>query len=350
MNLVTGATGLLGSHLAEKLVQRGRPVRALVRATSNTAFLRSLGVELAPGDLTDPESLRRALRGVTVVYHAAAKVGDWGPWRDFQAYTIDGTRNILDACSSAGVERLIHVSSISAYGHPAARPEPITEDEPLGQNLWIWDYYTRAKVAAERLVWDHHHRTGLPVTVIRPSWLYGPRDRTSTGRLVEALANRRMWIIGRGNNRLNLAYAGNVADGALLAADSPAAVGQAYNLSNDGSITQAEYLNSIAAELRVRPVRRRLPFRLAFVGAFGLEAWGRLIRRSRPPLLSRYAAWLMGRSSFYSTQKARDQLGWRSHVSYPDGIRLTVAWYLNQTKTQKGEPERQEKERQYSAA
>jgi uncharacterized protein YbjT (DUF2867 family) len=98
MNLVTGATGLLGSHIAEKLVQQGQKVRALVRPGSDTRFLESLGVELAPGDVTNPGSLIEAARGVSTFYHSAARVGDWGPWEDFVAITINGTRNVIDAC------------------------------------------------------------------------------------------------------------------------------------------------------------------------------------------------------------------------------------------------------------
>mgnify|MGYP003734141325 FL=1 len=105
MNLVTGATGLLGSHLCEQLVQRGQPVRALVRRSSDTAFLESLGVETAYGDITDPSSLPAALKGVRIVYHAAARVGDWGPWDEFVAISIRGTDNMLKAAAAAGVER-----------------------------------------------------------------------------------------------------------------------------------------------------------------------------------------------------------------------------------------------------
>src|SRR5438093_8723483 len=89
LHVITGATGLLGSHLAEQLIARGERVRALVRPSSDTSFLRSLGVELADGDLNDPDSLRRAVTGADVVYHCAARVGDWGPWRAFQRDIID---------------------------------------------------------------------------------------------------------------------------------------------------------------------------------------------------------------------------------------------------------------------
>ena len=118
MNLITGATGLLGSHIAEQLRAAGQPVRALVRPNSDTRFMDSLGVEKVLGDITDPASLAEAFKGVTTVYHSAAQVGDWGPWDRYVAVTIEGTRNMLAAAKAAGVGRFLHVSSISAYGHP----------------------------------------------------------------------------------------------------------------------------------------------------------------------------------------------------------------------------------------
>ncbi|MGE3821990.1 MAG: NAD-dependent epimerase/dehydratase family protein, partial [Isosphaeraceae bacterium] len=117
-DLVTGATGMLGSHIAERLVGGGRRVRALVRDGGDTQFLNRLGVEIVRGDLTDPEACERATRGVDVVYHAAAKVGDWGRWSEFQAGCIDATRNLALASLRHAVGRFLHVSSTSAYGHP----------------------------------------------------------------------------------------------------------------------------------------------------------------------------------------------------------------------------------------
>src|SRR5215471_8397350 len=115
--LVTGATGLLGSHLAERLTARRNRVRALVRPRSRTEFLEGLGVEIVRGDLTDPASCARALEGVAQVYHCAAKVGDWGAWREFQVGCLDATRTMAEAAVQAGVGRFLHISSTSAYVH-----------------------------------------------------------------------------------------------------------------------------------------------------------------------------------------------------------------------------------------
>ena len=227
MNLVTGATGLLGSHICEQLSRRDQPVRALVRKSSNTDFLQTLGVELAYGDITDPASLTAAMAGIDIVYHAAARVGDWGPWAQFIAISVDGTANMLAAARDSGVKRFLQISSISAYGHPDGEGLVLDETAPLGQCLHTWSYYSRAKVMAEKLVWAAHDRGDLPITVCRPSWLYGPRDRASMPRLIEAITAGKGKLLGDGSNRLNLTYAGNEAEGCILAANHPEAVGEA---------------------------------------------------------------------------------------------------------------------------
>jgi len=328
MNLVTGATGLLGSHIVEQLRLRGRPVRVLVRAGADRSWLATQDVELVEGDLCDDRSLTRACEGVTTIYHAAARVGDWGPWADFVRVSIDGTRHLIDAAIRAGVKRFVHVSSISAYGHRNGKDLILDESAPLGQNLYKWSYYTRAKVEAEHIVWDRHRRGLIEVTVIRPSWIYGPRDRTTIARLVNLVRTGKAKLLGDGSNRLNTVYAGNVAECCILAADNPKAAGQAYNASHDGVITQRQYFDMLAGTLGAPPVTKRVPYSIAYRAAFLLECKGHLLKQARPPMITRYSVWLMGRTSFFEAEKARKELGWKPTVRYEEGIPMTVRWYL----------------------
>ncbi len=329
MNLVTGATGLLGSHVVEQLRRRGRPVRALVRPGSDVDWLRMQEVEIVRGDLTDRASLDAALRGVGCVYHAAARVGDWGPWPEFQRITIDGSRNLFDAIERARTPRLIHISSISVYGHVNGEGLVLDETAPLGVNVHRWSYYTRAKVEVEHLLWARRDR--IAFSIIRPSWLYGPRDRATIERMAGLVRSGRAKLLGDGENRLNMVYAGNVAEVCILAADQPRAVHQAYNASNDGVLTPRRYYELLAAALGAPPVTRRVPYRVAYGVAFLLEVFGHLFRTRRPPMITRYAVWLMGRRAFFSAEKARRELGWKSTVSFEEGIPMTVRWYLEQS-------------------
>src|SRR5262249_24742428 len=137
LNVITGATGLVGSHIAEQLRATGERVRALVRRGRDAAWLQNLGVELAEGDLLDQDSIARAVAGADIVYHCAARVSNWGPWKEFERDTIATTTNVVEACRRAGQPRLGHVSSISVYGHPEFRAgEEVSEATPLGQNYW----------------------------------------------------------------------------------------------------------------------------------------------------------------------------------------------------------------------
>lgn len=331
IHLVTGATGLLGSHIAEKLIARGHRVRALVRRGTETAFLESIGVELQRGDLNDPASCIDAAREVGLIFHCAAKVGDWGSWAEFQYGCIEATGNMARAALQQGVGRFVHISSTSAYGHPVEGGPPIDEAAPLGQRYWsVWDYYTRSKVETERLLWDLAESKGLPLTVIRPSWLYGERDRITVARLVKRLRGRGIPMVGRGDNPLSAIYAGCVADAALLAADDPGSVGEAYNVTDQGPITQREYFRLWAEAVGAAPSRRRWPYHSVYTAGLALEAFGKLTRRERPPLITRYATWLMGRDLSYSTEKARAKLGWAPALGYRESIERTVRWYLGQ--------------------
>ncbi len=337
MNLVTGATGLLGSHIVEQLRKRGQPVRALVRRGSDTSWLRTQGVEFAEGDVTDKASLQAACRGCDVVYHSAAKVGDWGPWEDFQRITIDGTANTIDAAIEARVRRFVHISSISTYGYHT-NPIEVNETFPLGYRLYKWAYYSRSKVAAEEIVWDRHRRGLIELTVIRPAWIYGERDRTTIARLYRMIKTGRAKILGRGDNRLNVIYAGNIAEAAIAAAARADCNGEAFNCSNDGAITQQEYFNLLARSIGAPPVTRHAPYRAAYFAGFVLECIGHLTRSPKPPFITRYAVWLMGRRSYFSCEKARQKLGWQPTVTYEVGIPQTIRWYLDDCRARGVEP------------
>ena len=300
---------------------------ALVRKGSDDRFLKSLGVDLVEGDLTEPSACERATRSIDHVFHAAAKVGDWGGWAEFQRGCLDATSNLATSALRNGARRFVHISSTSAYGHPTEGQPPVDETAPLGQNLWaIWDYYTRSKVECEKILWKMAEG-GLPLTIIRPSWLYGERDRTTSDRLVRRLRAGGIPTIGPGDNFMSAIYAGNVADLAVFASDHPLALGQAFNLTDQGAITQWDYLNLWASICGAPPIRKRRNYRVVFAASFVLEAIGKLRRSHRPPLITRYATWLMGRRLTYSNEKAKKLLGWSPALGYKDSIERTVRWY-----------------------
>ena len=321
---MTGATGMLGSHIAEQLRHDGVEVSALCRPASDTTFLREIGVRVIQGDLSDPELLRAACAGADTIYHSAARVGDWGEWSDFVASTIHGTRNMLDAAAHAGVRRFLHISSISAYGHINRAGAVLDEEQPLGRKFNRWSYYSRAKCEAEMLVWAAHETGAVSVTVIRPSWLYGSRDRASLPRMIDSIRRGKLKLVSGGKNRLNVTNAANVAEAAILAAGSERAIGEAYNVCHDGKLTQREYFNQIARAIGEPELTRSVPYLVAYNFAFVLEIVGHLLRRKSPPLVTRYAVWLLGRRCFFECEKIKRHLGWKSTIQYEEGIRAAA--------------------------
>jgi nucleoside-diphosphate-sugar epimerase len=324
MILVTGGTGLLGSHIVEQLRAAGETVRVLVRPGSDRTFLDMHGAEVVEGDLRDAGAVARAAAGVALVYHCAARVSDWGPWKPFEEEAVTSTRNVVAACRSAGVGRLLHVSSISVYGHPRIPPSAmIDEQTPIGQRFWMWDYYPRAKLIAEQIA-----REFPATTIVRPSWLYGPRDRITIPRVIPALLGKRVPIIGSGQNHLNIIYAADVAAGTILAANHPPALGQTYNLCSEGQITQEDLLNALTDALSLPRIVKHVPYFVAIRFAFVQELIARLLRKPKPPTITRRAIYLIGRSTQYSIAKAQAELGWRPRVSIHDGVRQTLEWYV----------------------
>ncbi len=323
--LVTGATGFIGSHICERLAAAGNRVRALVRPSSDVANLSQMEAELARGDLRDPESLSSSLRGVDVVFHNAARVADWGRWEDFAAVGVQGTENLLHAALEHGVPRFVHMSSASVYGLRRIRRRTVTEAKGPNPRPGRWDHYARAKIAAERTVLRRGAEGGIGVTLLRPTAVFGPRDRTVVPRLAALLTDRRLRLVGDGSNPILGVYVGDVADAAVRAAGLPEAVGQTYQLDGPGDLSQAEFMFLLADMLgQPRPLPG-LPVDVLYVLAFLNEFWAHLNRRAEPPGLTRYLVALTGGQAFFDDTKARVELGWKPRT-LREGLELTREW------------------------
>lgn len=322
LTVVTGASGLLGSYITELLAARGQRVRALCRTTSDTALLNKLGVEVVQGDLADADYTRAAVEGAELVYHCAGRITNWGPWDDFEKGNILATENVVSACRAHDVPRLVHVSSMAVYGHPSSKAQWLTEDEPLGQNLWSFDYYNRSKIAADRMVSEMGDRA----TIVRPTWFYGPRDQAFVPRVLRALRKGAVWVIGSRENQLNGLYVTDLAEACVLAGEKEVAAGQAYNLCNQQGITQQELFDILCDAFDLPRVRRRVPLRVAHHFAHAVETFARLTGRKDPPSISRHALSVLARPARFSNAKAREQLDWKPSITHPDGLARTIEW------------------------
>lgn len=325
--LVTGAAGFLGGHLIDMLVEHGDEVRALVRPVEDASHLRTLhGVEIVQGDLTNSASLKRAVEGVQCVYNVAAKTGPWGLEDVYRAVNVQGLADLIHAAMDAGVQRIVHTSSITVYGHHLHGI--VTEEDPFHAED---NPYSRTKIAGEKLIANLVKDEGAPVVIVRPGWIYGPRDRASFGRFVSLVASGKGFIIGPGKNIVPAVYVRDVAQGLIKAGDANATViGQAYTIADDRRVTQAQYLNTIADCLQVPHVSLHLPYAALYSGGRVAElAWRTMGRRNAaPPPVTTYGVTLLGGNQLFSIDKARRELGYVPEYAIQRGVAEGVQWYL----------------------
>lgn len=322
--LVTGATGLVGSHAASHFRERGWRVRALVRAGSDVRHLERLGAEMVIGDVTEPRSFSGAAAGCDVALHAAAHLGSPAPWERYRAVNVEGTRHVLAECARFGVGRFVHVSSVAVYGPPSSQPElPLDEDAPVDTPLGPGARYERSKRMAETVV----RRTaddGLTWTILRPAVVMGERDRLFTPRIAR-LAGRPLFVtVGDGTNRLPVVYAGNVARACWLAATADRAAGRTYNVADDGELTQRELFRTAGPEgMTLVP----LPRGMVEAGVRALHHVAVRLSGRRDPLVTPRRVWFLARENPFRSRRVRRELGWEPEVETAEGWRRALAWH-----------------------
>jgi nucleoside-diphosphate-sugar epimerase len=303
------------------LIERGEPVRVLARASSDLRHLSLLPIQIVRGDLGDAAALDEAMRGVRVVYHCAACSTDWAPLATYCTANIAGTQNVVDAAVRAGtVERFLHVSTTDVYGYPRV---PCDESAPMHD---VGLPYNRTKIQGEEAVWRTHREKGLPVTVVRPATIYGPRGKDFVVEIAKLLQQRLMLLIDGGRVRGGFTYVDNVAEAMVQAAESSVTVGRAYNICDETHTTWREYTNVLADALGYRRPRLALPFPIAMVLGASMEVPFAMMKAQRRPLLTRHAVHLLGQDQEFPAGRAREDFGFAPQTSFAEGIARSAAW------------------------
>ncbi|MBA3671852.1 MAG: NAD-dependent epimerase/dehydratase family protein [Gemmatimonadaceae bacterium] len=326
--LVTGATGLVGTHVVRRLQEEGWETRALVRDAARAGALSRSGVHLATGDILEPTGFARAARGCDVVFHTAAAVTPAGGWEAFRRPNVEGTRNAVAAAAGAGA-RLVHVSSVAVYGESSRyRDGELTDEDAPLEALPESAHYARSKRESEALVLDAHQAGRLWATAVRPAVIYGPNDRQFVPRVARLLRYGVAPLIGGGQTRLSVVHAANVADGMIRAAAMDAAGGRAYNLANDDDITVADFfrLAAIGLDTRLRTVTVPRIVARAAIGLFSFIA--PLVVGNRFNAVTSGSIDFLTRDNPFTSDRARKELHWtpvvRPEVGVPDAFR----WWL----------------------
>ncbi len=321
---ITGATGLVGSHAVEEALKRGFRVKALVRSSSDTRWLDSMGVEKVAGDLEDAAALRSGVEGADWVFNCAAKVGDWGTLEEFRRLNVAALKLLLDAASDAKVEKFVHVSSLGVY----EGRDHFGTDETTPPAAEALDGYTRSKVEAEALALSYVKDRGLPLTVVRPGFIYGERDRTVLPKLVNSLTTGRFAYFGSGEQALNCIYVKNLVHAIFLAAETPAAVGEVFNVTDGPRVSKKQFIGKVAELAGLKPPRRRIPLWLAWTLAVLLERRAKRKGLTTPPLVNKARYKFLGLNLDYSIAKARKVLGYEPPYTTEQGLEAAMAEFL----------------------
>lgn len=318
--LVTGATGFVGSAVARALAARGERVRVLVRASSDRTNLQGLDAEVAEGDVRDADAVRRVLQGCGRLYHVAADYRLWA--RDPEEIVrnnLGGVAAVMGAALDAGVERIVHTSSVATLritpGAPADETGPLSPEEAVGA-------YKRSKVVAERLVERMVAEQGLPAVIVSPSTPIGPRDvkPTPTGRvIVEAASGRMPAFVDTG---LNLVHVDDVAAGHLLAMDR-GQIGERYILGGQ-DVTLRDLLAEIASLTGRKAPTVDLPRGPLYPLAWAAEAVAQVT--GKEPFLTADALKMSKNRMFFSSAKAERELGYHARP-YREALVDALAWF-----------------------
>lgn len=329
--LVTGATGLVGSHIVERLLTDHWEVRGLVRtpAAREVLDLQAIGLEPERGDVLDREAFTRAAQGVDVIFHTAAAITPSGGWEAYRRLNLDGTQNAIAAAETSGA-RLLQLSSVAVYGPDArfrADGRKTDEDTPSTE-LPERAYYARSKRDSERMVMDAHAAGRIWASAVRPDVIYGRRDRQFVPRIARIL--RRGWVplIGGGRSTLAIVHAANVADGSVRAAVSDVAGGRAYNLANDFDITVRRFfeLGARGLERRVRFVP--IPLRLARGLFDGFKGVANAISGGRLNVVANASISFITEDNSFTSERARRELGWSPRVRPEESVPEAFHWWL----------------------
>jgi len=307
--LVTGGGGFLGSNIVRMLLDKRITVRSLQR--SNNPDLKKLGVEIMRGDISDRATVINATEGCNVIFHVAAKTGVWGDYDDYYQCNVIGTKNIIEACQTHNIQKLIYTSSPSVI-FAGKDEENINESTPYPDHFLT--AYQKTKALAEQMVLAANNET-LATVALRPHLIWGPGDPHLVPRIIERAKAGRLRLVGKQINLVDSTYIDNAALAHILAAEAiaPNAVcaGKAYFISNDEPILAAADLS---------PVTKTISPQLAYTIGMMLEFIYKIFKLKDEPIMTRFVARQLSCAHWYDLTAAKTNLGYQSKVTIDEGM------------------------------
>ena len=316
--VVTGGGGFLGSRIVSMLLDEGCAVTSFSR--HHYPKLSARGVTCHVGDLADASAVSEALRKADVVFHVAANVGTWGDYAQYYATNVVGTQNVIEACKQNGVKKLVHTSTPSVI-FSGRDIRNANENVPFARKHLT--HYASTKAKAERIV-IAANGPDLATVVLRPHVIWGPGDNLIFPRLVERHLANRLMLFGRGDNLVDTTYVDNAARAHLdassrLAPGRPPA-GCTYFISQGDPRPLRDILNELMRAAELPPVKKSIPFSVAYVAACLIETSYRMLRVTAEPPLTRYLVLKMARDHYFDITAARRDLGYNPAISIEEGM------------------------------
>jgi nucleoside-diphosphate-sugar epimerase len=320
--LVTGGGGFLGSAIVRRLIDRGDDVRSLAR--NFYPALSDLGVEQIQGDISNSDTIADACDNRDIVFHVAAKPPPWGKYDDYYKSNVIGTQNIINRCLSQNIARLVYTSTPSVVFN-GKDIEGADESMPYPKNFCT--YYSETKAIAEQNVVRASNQQ-LKTIVLRPHEIWGPGDNHILPRLV-ARANR-LKQIGNGKNRIDTIYIDDAADAHILAADKlqefPELSGKIYFLSQDEPVLAWDMINAFLKAAGCSPVKKIVPFRIAWLSGALLEFIYKTFRLSGEPYITRFMAEAVSQTHWFNISAAKKDLGYKPRLTTAEGLKRLEDW------------------------
>lgn len=320
--LVTGGGGFLGGAIVEKLQARGEQVTSFSRG--HYPSLDARGVVQIQGDIRNYSDVRRAVTGMDLVFHVAARAGVWGAYRDYYDVNTTGTHNVINACREQGVPRLVYTSSPSVVFN-GRDMQGVDEKTPYPERYHA--PYPATKALAEKAVIAASH-DDLATITLRPHLIWGPGDNHLVPRILARAKQLRR--IGTGKNRVDTTYIDNAADAHLLAADRLAEIpelsGKVYFISQGDPICLWDMVDAILHAGGLPPVTGRIPYKMAWLIGAALEGIYRLMGSRGEPRMTRFVANELATSHWFDISAAQQELGYTPRVSTQEGLKHLSAW------------------------
>jgi 2-alkyl-3-oxoalkanoate reductase len=321
--LVTGGGGFLGKAVVKKLLAQHCDVTSFSRQYHRS--LEWMGVAQIQGDLIDAAAVQSAVKGMDTVFHVAAKPGVWGPYADYFAVNVTGTRHVIDACLAWQVPRLIYTSSPSVI-FDAFDMENVDESVPYPGNYLA--PYPETKAMAEKMV-RQAALAGLDVIILRPHLIWGPEDN----HLVPGIIRRagRLKIVGRTDDRVDTIYVDNAALAHVLAArklaENPSLSGNIYFISQDDPVSKWEMANAFLKAAGLPPITGQVSAKTAYAAGWFFETIYGLLGIAKEPPMTRFVAKELATSHWFDISRAKKDLGYYPEISTQEGLKRLMAWF-----------------------